>query len=78
VNTDRGRPSGRVTALAERAATAVRRRQQEREPRVVLYDPGGRPRVLPPGARGYDAVLEAGEKLIAAGLAKRKERPERL
>ena len=67
MNTDRGRPSGRVTALAERAAAAVRRRQQEREPRVVLYDEGGRPRLLPPGARGYDAVLETGEELIAAG-----------
>jgi hypothetical protein len=54
----------RATFMAEGVATAMRRRQREREPRVRLYRRPGDPRVLPPGAKGQDRVLElAGEML---------------
>ena len=38
---------GRVTDLAGTVAAGVKRRQQARAPRVVLYDHAGRPRTLP-------------------------------
>lgn len=55
---------GRATGIAESVAAAVRRRQQAREPRVVLYDSAGEPRVLPPGSEGHDAVLATAELLV--------------
>jgi hypothetical protein len=58
-------PLGRATAVAEGVAAAVRRRQRDREPRVLLYRRAGEPFVLPPGAKGYDAVLEAADRTVA-------------
>lgn len=64
----RERPKGamaRATYAAEGVATAMRRRQREKEPRVLLYRRPGDPRVLAPGAKGQDAVLEVAEKMVA-------------
>jgi len=47
----------RATAVAEGFATAARRRAQDRESRVVLYDEEGLSFLLKPSARGYDEVL---------------------
>lgn len=58
---------GRATAVAEGVAAGVRRRQREREPRVMLYSRPGEPRVLAPGAKGQDRILEVAERMI--GLA---------
>jgi len=55
----------RATAMAEGVATAVRRRQRDREPRVLLYRRPGDPRVLAPGAKGQDRVLGVAEKMVA-------------
>jgi len=62
------RPRGtvaRATAVAEGVATVMRRRARDREPRVLLYRHPGDPRVLPPGAKGHDRVLEVAEKMVA-------------
>ena len=56
---------GRATAVAEGVAAGVRRRQREREPRVVLYTRPGEPRILAPGAKGQDRILEVAEQMIA-------------
>jgi hypothetical protein len=55
----------RATYVAEGVATAMRRRQRGKEPRVLLYREPGDPRVLAPGAKGQDAVLEVAEKMVA-------------
>jgi hypothetical protein len=63
----RERPKGavaRATAVAEGVAGAVRRRQREREPRVVLYGAPGAPRLLPPGAKGQDDLLDVADQLV--------------
>ncbi len=54
----------RATYVAEGVATAMRRRQRDKEPRVLLYRRPGDPRVLAPGAKGQDAVLEVAEKMV--------------
>ena len=62
------RPKGavaRATAVAEGVAGAVRRRQRDREPRVVLYIGPGEPRLLAPGAKGHDALLDVAEGMVA-------------
>lgn len=67
----RERPRGavaRATAVAEGFAGAVRRRQRERQPRVLLYTAPGEPRVLAPGAKGHDELLAVAERM--AELAK--------
>ena len=55
---------GRATALAEGVAATARRMQREREPRLVLYDEAGNPRLVQPEARGYDGVLETAERMV--------------
>jgi hypothetical protein len=57
-------PIGRATDLAEGVAAAVRRIQRDREPRVLLYDAEGIPRLLQPESRGYDRVLDACERMV--------------
>lgn len=54
-----------MVGLAEGVATAVRRRQREREPRVVLYDGAGSPRLVAPSASGYDELIGAAERMAA-------------
>lgn len=66
------RPKGavaRATAVAEGVAGAVRRRQREREPRVLLYSGPGAPRLLPPGAKGQDDLLDVAEQLVVLAKA---------
>lgn len=63
----RERPKGavaRATAVVDGVAGAVRRRQREREPRVLLYDAPGDPRLLPPGAKGQDDLIDIAEQLV--------------
>jgi hypothetical protein len=57
-------PIGRATGLAEGVAAAVRRAQQGRAPRVLLYDEAGISRTLRPDTAGYDRVLDACERLV--------------
>lgn len=62
------RPKGavaRATAVAEGVASAVRRRQRDREPRVMLYVAPGEPRLLTPGAKGHDDLLDVAEAMLA-------------
>jgi len=66
-------PLGRATAVAEGVAAAVRRRQRDREPHVMLYRRAGDPRVLAPGAKGHDEILELSERMIA--LVDEEDRP---
>lgn len=59
----------RATAAAEEVAAAMRRRQRERAPRVILYSAPGEPQVLAPGAKGHDALLSLAERMVAAAKA---------
>ena len=56
---------GRVGDLAESLAAGAKRRQQAREPRVLCYDAAGEPRVLPPGRKGRDEIVEIAERMVA-------------
>ena len=62
---------GAVGRIAETIAGTVRRRQRQRPPRVLLYDAGGSPRVVPPGADVHAEMVEVAERLIvlATGTA---------
>jgi hypothetical protein len=74
----KARPRGtvaRATAMAEGVATLMRRRARDREPRVLLYRHPGDPRVLAPGAKGHDRVLDVAEQMVA--LAEEGEPPTR-
>jgi hypothetical protein len=51
--------------MAEVAA-AVRRRQRERGPRVLVYDEAGHSRAIAPSAPGYDELLGTAERMIEA------------
>ncbi len=55
---------GRATGIAAGVAAAVRRRQQAREPRVLLYARSGEPHLLRSDRAGYDEVLAAAELMV--------------
>lgn len=55
----------RVGDLAGTLAAGAKRRQQAREPRVLLYDELGEPRVLQAGMKGRDELVEIAERMVA-------------
>jgi hypothetical protein len=68
VNERRARP-GRVVGIAESVAAAVRRRQRDREPRVLLVAANGAAHSIAPSASGYDELLAIADHALelAAG-----------
>jgi hypothetical protein len=54
-----------VGGVTDSVIGAVRRRQQERTPRVTLYDAAGHARVLQPDAPGQAELVETAEELVA-------------
>ena len=66
-------PIGRAAGIAEGVAATVRRIQQEREPRVLVYDETGYARLLQPEARGHDRILAIAERMVE--LAEGEEDP---
>jgi len=67
-------PRGGFAKIADTITGTMRRRQQSREPRVLLYGPDGRPRTLPPSDDAHAAIVEAAEKLVV--LATGRAQPE--
>ena len=55
---------GRVGDLAETLAAGARRRQQAREPRVLVFDDAGEPRVLHAGMKDRDELVELAERMV--------------
>ena len=54
----------RLTGLAEGVAAAARRRQRDREPRILVYDEVGHPATLRPDDSGFDAIVLTAERMI--------------
>jgi hypothetical protein len=65
---------GRRTTRTRGVAAAVRRRQNERGPRVAVQDAAGHPRVVAPSAPGYDDLLAIAERMIAEVEPRRPRR----
>jgi hypothetical protein len=77
---ERKGPLGRAAGLAGGVAAAARRRQQDREPRVVIYDGAGHSRLLASDAPGYFELLDTCERMIslaaeARAATSRREAP---
>jgi len=56
---------GRASELAGSVMAGVRRRQQAREPKVLLYDEDGRPRMLDADADAALRLLETAQEMVA-------------
>ena len=50
--------------IAGTIAGGVRRRQQDRTPRALVYDAAGEPRVVPPGGDEQAALAAAAEAVV--------------
>ena len=72
---ERRGPVSRALGLAGEAAAAVRRRQIDREPRVVLYDGGGHPRRLAVAAELHAEIVTTADELIALTAAPADSEP---
>lgn len=59
----------RVGDIAETLAAGAKRRQQAREPRVLLHDERGEPRVLHAGMKGRDELVEIAERMVEEAAA---------
>lgn len=62
---DRRGAFGRATDLAESVVAGVKRRQQARAPKVMLYDAAGRPRTLDPGSYAAEGLIEVAQRMTA-------------
>lgn len=61
---DRRGALGRASELAGSVVAGVRRRQQARAPKVLLYDADGRPRTLDPGSEEAKGLLETAQLMV--------------
>ncbi|MEA2374521.1 MAG: hypothetical protein QOD53_984 [Thermoleophilaceae bacterium] len=63
--------------IADTISGGVRRRAQDREPRAILFDAAGEPRILPAGGEAQAELIEAAERLveIVVGKAAAEEDP---
>lgn len=62
---DRRGALGRATELAESVVAGVKRRQQARAPKVMIYDAAGRPRTLDPGSDAAEGLIEVAQRMTA-------------
>ena len=53
-----------VGGIVDSVVQTARRRAQDREPRALVYDASGRPRLLKQGDAGRDGLVETGGRLI--------------
>ena len=53
-----------VGGIVDSVVQTARRRAQDREPRALIYDASGRPRLLKQGDPGRDELVETGARLI--------------
>jgi len=53
-----------VGGIVDSVVQTARRRAQDREPRALVYDAAGRPRLLKQGDPGRDGLVETGGRLI--------------
>jgi len=61
---ERKGPLGPLAGLAEDLLAGAKRRQRDREPRVVLYDSAGHAATLPEGDQ-RDGLLELADELVS-------------
>jgi hypothetical protein len=54
--------------IAGTIAGGVRHRQQEREPRALVYDERGEPEVIAPGSEAHADLVETAEALVDIAL----------
>jgi hypothetical protein len=71
-------PRGQFAKIADTITGTMRRRQRDREPRILLYGADGRPRTLPLSDDAHPAIVEVAEKLVvlATGRSEPEEGPE--
>jgi len=50
--------------LAEGVGATMRRMQRERESRVLLYESSGIARLVAPGTRGHDEILDVAQRMV--------------
>ena len=62
--------------IAGTIAGGVRRRQQVRTPRALVYDATGEPRVVPAGSEEQGALIAAAEELVQAVLGDEAAEPD--
>jgi hypothetical protein len=53
-----------VGGIVDSVVQTARRRAADREPRALIYDASGRPRMVRPGEPGGDGLIAAAGKLI--------------
>ena len=54
--------------IAGTIAGGVRRRQEQREPRALVYDAASEPQVVPAGSDAQAALIESAERLVEIAL----------
>ena len=66
-------PRNQFAKIADTISGWSRSRQRSREPRVLVYDAAGHPRLLRPGTDSQAGIVEIAEQLVALSGAEREE-----
>ena len=70
-------PKGPIGRIADTIGGAMRRRQRDREPRVLIFDAAGLPRTVQAGTDAYAQLVETAQKMVeAAGVPPEPEPDE--
>lgn len=68
---------GQFAKLADTFTATMRRRQRDREPRVLLYGADGRPRRVPPDDDAQAEIVHIAGRLVELATAAEPEDGER-
>jgi hypothetical protein len=63
-------PRGQLAKIADTITGSMRRRQRDREPRVIVYGADLRPRLIQADADAHAAIVETAEKLVELGAGR--------
>ncbi|HEX8054712.1 MAG TPA: hypothetical protein VF517_17120 [Thermoleophilaceae bacterium] len=62
-------PRNQFAKIADTITGWSNRRQRSREPRVLVYDTAGHPRLVRPESDAHDGIVEVAEQLVALTTA---------
>ena len=69
-------PRNQFAKIADTIAGWNTRRQRAREPRVLVYDSDGHPRLVRPESEAHAGIVEVAEQLVALTGATSDEQPQ--
>jgi hypothetical protein len=69
-------PRGQLAKIADTITSTMRRRQRDREPRVLVYDAELNPRLIQPADPAHAEIVDAAERIVALTRTREEGEPQ--